>query len=121
MRLPGLASSAPAAASSPGGGGRRRGYRETPQGSSRRAAQAPGAGADPREGAGPAQEGAGEVSEAPDFVEPLEAWRVWKVVRRDGVYSLGSVIQRTVWPASEALVAECLAGGRLSFRLRRRK
>jgi hypothetical protein len=61
------------------------------------------------------------VSEAPDFLEPLEAWRVWKVVRRDGVYSLGSVVQRTVWPAGEALVAECLAGGRLSRLLRRRK
>jgi hypothetical protein len=58
---------------------------------------------------------------APDFAEPLEAWRVWKVVRRDGVYSLGSVVQRTVWAAGEALVAECLAGGRLARRLRRRK
>jgi hypothetical protein len=58
---------------------------------------------------------------APDFVEPLEAWRVWKVVRRDGVWNLGSVVQRTVWPAGEALVAECLAGGRLSLLLRRRK
>ena len=61
------------------------------------------------------------MSKAPDFVEPLEAWRVWKVIRRDGMYSLGSVVQRTVWPAGEALVAECLAGGRLSRLLRRRK
>jgi hypothetical protein len=59
------------------------------------------------------------VSEAPDFVEPLEAWRVWKVVRRNGVYSLGSVVQSTLWPAGEALVAECLAGRRL-FLCRRR-
>ena len=61
------------------------------------------------------------MSRAPDYVEPLEAWRVWKVVRRDSVYSLASVVQRTVWPAGEALVAECLAGGRLSLLLRRRK
>jgi hypothetical protein len=61
------------------------------------------------------------VSQAPDFVEPLEAWRVWKVVRRDGKYSLGSVVQRTVWPASEALVAECFADSRLSRLVRRRK
>jgi hypothetical protein len=61
------------------------------------------------------------VSRAPDFVEPLEAWRVWKVVRRHSVFSLGSVVQRTVWPAGEALVAECLAGSRLSRLLRRRK
>jgi hypothetical protein len=61
------------------------------------------------------------VNRAPDFVEPLEAWRVWKVVRRDSVFSLGSVVQRTVWPAGEALVAECLSGSRLSRLLRRRK
>lgn len=61
------------------------------------------------------------MSAAPDFIEPLEAWRVWKVVRRDGLYSLGSVVQRTVWPAGEAFVAECLAGGRLPRLLRRRK
>jgi hypothetical protein len=48
------------------------------------------------------------VSEAPDFAEPFQAWRVWKVVRRDGDYSLGSVLHRTVWPAGEALTAECL-------------
>jgi hypothetical protein len=62
------------------------------------------------------------VSGAPDFAEPLEAWRVWKVVRRHGVYSLGSVVQSTLWPAGEALVAECLAGSRLLlFRRRKRR
>ena len=60
------------------------------------------------------------MSEAPDFVEPLEAWRAWKVVRRDGAYTLGSVVQPTLWPPGEALVADCLAGPRL-FRLRRRR
>src|SRR5919204_5328873 len=83
-------------------GGRRGGDRETTQDPSRRAAEEPGAGADPRhtsrEGAAPPEGSSGEVNEAPDFAEPLEAWRVWKVVRRDGVHSLGSVIQRTVWP-----------------------
>jgi hypothetical protein len=48
------------------------------------------------------------VNEAPDFAEPLEAWRVWTVVRRDGEYSLRSVVQRTLWPAGEPLTAECL-------------
>jgi hypothetical protein len=60
------------------------------------------------------------VSEAPDFVEPLEAWRVWKIVRRNGMYCLGSVVQPILWPAGEALAAECLAGRRL-FLPRRRK
>lgn len=49
-----------------------------------------------------------EVTTAPDFAEPLDTWRVWTVVRRDGEYSLRSVVQRTVWPAGAALEAECL-------------
>jgi hypothetical protein len=61
------------------------------------------------------------VNEAPDFIEPLETWRAWKVVRRDGEFGLGSVVQPTVWPAGQALVAECLAGRRLSLPLLRRK
>jgi hypothetical protein len=61
------------------------------------------------------------VSRAPDFIEPLEAWRVWRVVRRDGEHSLGSVVQPTVWPPGQALTAECLAGRRLSLALLRRK
>jgi hypothetical protein len=51
--------------------------------------------------------------EAPDFVEPLEAWRVWRVVHRDGRYSLASAIKPTIWPAGEALVATCLQTSRL--------
>lgn len=66
------------------------------------------------------------MNEAPDFIEPLEAWRAWRVVHKDGEwslhrdrdFSLGSIVQRTLWPAGEALVAECL--GRRPFgRLRR--
>jgi hypothetical protein len=66
------------------------------------------------------------VNEAPDFVEPFEAWRVWRVVRGNGEYSLRrhgeyrlrSVVQRTVWPADEALTAQCLGRPRLIPRLR---
>jgi hypothetical protein len=60
------------------------------------------------------------VTEAPDFVEPFEGWRVWKVVRSDGRCSLASVVKRTLWPPGEALAAECLGFGRLFARLRRR-
>jgi len=45
---------------------------------------------------------------APDFAEPLEAWRVWRVVGCHGELSLASVMRRTVWPAGEPLRAECL-------------
>lgn len=59
------------------------------------------------------------MSAAPDYVEPFEAWRVWRVVRVDGAYRLGSIVQHTLWPTDEALRAECQ---RLRlFRRRRRE
>jgi hypothetical protein len=61
------------------------------------------------------------VNEAPDFIEPFEAWRVWKIVPSDGQYSLGSVVQRTVWPAGEALAAECLGCRHLFAKFRRKR
>ena len=59
------------------------------------------------------------MSEVPDFIEPFEAWRAWRVIRRGGVYSLGSIVRGTVWPAREPLAAACL-GNQLLPRLRRR-
>jgi hypothetical protein len=59
------------------------------------------------------------VSEAPDYIEPFEAWRVWKVVRYDCEYRLCSVVRRTVWPVGQALAAECLRARGLIARLRR--
>ena len=61
------------------------------------------------------------MNEAPDYPEAFEAWRAWRVVRRDGEFSLGSIIQRTLWPAGEALAAECLRCRRLLARLRRKR
>jgi hypothetical protein len=61
------------------------------------------------------------MSVAPDYAEPFEAWRVWRVVRRDGEYSLGSVIQRALWPAGEAFTADCLRAPRLFSRFRRKQ
>lgn len=45
---------------------------------------------------------------APDFAAPLEAWRVWRVIERDGELTLGSIIKPAIWPAGRPLVAECL-------------
>ena len=45
---------------------------------------------------------------APDFAEPLEAWRVWRVVERDDGLALASIVKHTIWPAGEPLHAECL-------------
>jgi hypothetical protein len=56
-----------------------------------------------------------------DYAEPFQAWRVWKVVRRDGGYYLASVVQRAVWPVREAFAAECLRTPKMLGRLRRRQ
>jgi hypothetical protein len=69
------------------------------------------------------------MNEAPDFVDPLGAWRAWRVVRKDGEYglrqdrefSVGSVVRRTLWPAGEALIAECLGCRGLFGRFRRKR
>ena len=45
---------------------------------------------------------------APDFAAPLEAWRVWRVIEREGELALGSIIKPAVWPPGRPLVAECL-------------
>jgi hypothetical protein len=59
--------------------------------------------------------------EVPDYVEPIEAWRAWRVVAHAGGFALASVVKPTVWPAGEPLVAECLRGAPLGTWLRRRR
>jgi hypothetical protein len=61
--------------------------------------------------------------EAPDFAEPFEAWRAWRVVATGAGYRLASVVKPTLWPAGEALAAECLRPRPVLGRLvhRRRK
>jgi hypothetical protein len=44
---------------------------------------------------------------APDYIEPVVAWRMWRVVERDGVVMLRSLFQDADWPALEPLVARC--------------
>jgi hypothetical protein len=59
---------------------------------------------------------------APDFAEPIEAWRVWRVVAgKDGWYGLGSIVKPTLWPAGEPLAAECLRTSPLRTLLGRRR
>lgn len=57
---------------------------------------------------------------APDYLGPLEEWRVWRVVERDGRTLLGSVVMPTLWLPGEPLVATCLVRRRIHDRLRRR-
>ena len=61
------------------------------------------------------------LAEAPDYAAPIVAWRVWVVVPDgdDGIPRLRSVVQKTVWPAGDALVAECCQRRVLAKLLRR--
>jgi hypothetical protein len=57
----------------------------------------------------------------PDFAEPFEAWRVWRVVAGKDGYRLGSVVKPTVWPPGEPLVADCLRSSPLAAWFRRKR
>jgi len=47
------------------------------------------------------------VNAAPDYLEPVEGWRVWRVGSRDGEVVLQSVFVDAVWEPGRALEARC--------------
>jgi hypothetical protein len=57
---------------------------------------------------GPVTASAAATAQAPDLAAAIEAWRVWRVVHKDGGYRLCSALKPTVWPRREPLDAECL-------------
>jgi hypothetical protein len=57
------------------------------------------------------------LTAAPDYFEPLVAWRVWAVEREDGVARLRSLYRPSIWPVGVPLVARCQSR---RFRLWRR-
>jgi len=44
---------------------------------------------------------------APDYVEPVVAWRAWYAVDGGLSTSLSSIVHRATWPRGEPLVAKC--------------
>jgi hypothetical protein len=44
---------------------------------------------------------------APDYVEPISAWRAWLVVADEDEIRLSSVVYPTVWPPRSELAADC--------------
>lgn len=48
----------------------------------------------------------------PDYAEPVEAWRVWRVSTRAGRVVLQSLFAGTVWEPAVPLVASCTGGHR---------
>jgi hypothetical protein len=59
--------------------------------------------------------------EVPDFVEPIEVWRVWRVVVDERGSWLGSIVKPTIWPSGDAFVAECLHAGPVGRWVERRR
>jgi hypothetical protein len=53
-----------------------------------------------------------DAGPAPDYAEPVEAWRVWRVVTREGRIVLKSLFVGAVWEPGLPLVASCTAGHR---------
>jgi hypothetical protein len=48
-----------------------------------------------------------ESFQAPDYIEAVEAWRVWRVGMRDGRVVLKSVFSGSVWEPAVPLTAVC--------------
>jgi hypothetical protein len=48
----------------------------------------------------------------PDYVEPVEAWRVWRVTMRERRVVLQSLFAGAVWEPGVPLVASCTGGHR---------
>jgi hypothetical protein len=44
---------------------------------------------------------------APDYVEPIIAWRAWLVIAEEEEIRLSSVVYKTAWPPRHGLEAEC--------------
>lgn len=53
-----------------------------------------------------------ETGPIPDFVEPVEAWRVWRVAMREGRVVLQSLFAGAIWEPAVPLVASCTGGHR---------
>lgn len=53
-----------------------------------------------------------DLDPIPDFVEPMEAWRVWRVARREDHVVLQSLFAGAVWEPEVPLVASCAGGHR---------
>ena len=62
-----------------------------------------------------------DVGPIPDYVEPVEAWRVWRVGMREGRVVLMSLFAGTVWEPAVPLAATCTQGHRPRWRPWRRR
>ena len=56
------------------------------------------------------------IDPVPDFVEPVEAWRVWRIDMHEGRVVLKSLYAGTVWEPGVPLAAVCTKGRRSRWR-----
>jgi hypothetical protein len=49
------------------------------------------------------------VTFAPDLIEPIVGWRIWRISERHGETRLTSLVYRAEWPVRKALRARCAA------------
>jgi len=61
------------------------------------------------------------VSVAPDYVEPVVAWRIWRVVEEGGDVWLRSLFHGAGWPRFEPLEARCEASRLAPWHWRRHR
>jgi hypothetical protein len=59
------------------------------------------------------------VTVAPDLVEPIVGWRIWRITRNRGEARLSSYFYRSEWPVLEPLRAQCSAPRMMWTRERR--
>jgi hypothetical protein len=57
----------------------------------------------------------------PDYIEPVEAWRVWRVAMREGRVVLQSLFAGAVWEPGAPFVASCSGSHRSRWTPWRRK
>src|SRR6476646_11768319 len=57
-----------------------------------------------------------DASTVPDFVEPVEAWRVWRVCQREGGFTLHSAFADAPWEPGIPLSATCAKRQRPAWR-----
>lgn len=53
-----------------------------------------------------------DIGPVPDYVEPVEAWRVWRVAMRQGRVVLQSLFVGAVWQPAAPFIASCSGGHR---------
>lgn len=61
------------------------------------------------------------MTEVPDYIAPVQGWRLWLVVCRAESLQLASIVYDVSWPQGQPLEAQCLHRRRLGMRTWRKE